>query len=213
MYGQQIVPIYIVCDESSSMSGDGIDEVNRVTTSVHRAIAGDPVIDMKMRVGIIAFNDLPKVLLPLTQLSNVVQIPGCVAAAQAHYGPVFRLLESEIESDFIRFMSLENVQVYRPVVFFLSTGRPVDEGWRTDYANLIREDFRFRPHIVAFGVGESDSHVLAEISTVIDSADYYWLKNSDGTDPVGTLKNFLSGLVAGRVFTDETWRTREWPII
>lgn len=210
MSGQLIVPVYIVCDESKSANGETIASINDFIRQLFRLIAGDPVVDVWLRVGIIAFNDSPKVLLPLTQLTNVQQIPSCVASGQAHFGPVFHLLRSEIEKEFVQFRSIEGLRVYRPVIFFLSTGNPVDEGWRAQWNDLVDPSFPFRPHIIGFCVGSSNLEVLGEVSTVIESADYQSLRNSDRTDPVGTMKNFLRGLIGFQIFEQDA--IREHPI-
>jgi uncharacterized protein YegL len=111
--GPAVLPFYVVCDESSSMSGASTDAVNAGIASLFRAISGDPVVDEKARVGIITFNDSSKVLLPLTQLTNVTQVPGCVASGSTSYASVFRLLRSEIEKDVDRLKNAEGYRVHR----------------------------------------------------------------------------------------------------
>jgi uncharacterized protein YegL len=64
MLERAITPFYIVCDESSSMAGASIDAVNDGIVELFDEISADPIIDAKVRVGIIAFNDSARVLFP-----------------------------------------------------------------------------------------------------------------------------------------------------
>ena len=158
----QVLPFYIVCDEGSSMDGASIAAVNDGIVELFDEISSDPVVDAKVRVGIIAFNDTAKVLLPLTQLSDVVQIPGCVASGSSSYAAAFRLLKTQIESDVTR-LRQEGVNVERPVVFFMSGGAPNDENWLADLDALV-QIFNYGENIVSFGVAGADKAVIAEVA-------------------------------------------------
>ena len=127
--GLQVLPFYIVCDESSSMDGASIAAVNDGIVELFDEISSDPVIDQKARVGIIAFNDTARVLFPLTQLSDVAQILVFVASGSSSYAAAFRLLKTQIESD-VTMLRQEGVSVQRPIVFFISAGEPDPENWR-----------------------------------------------------------------------------------
>ena len=62
----------------------------------------------------------------------------------------------------------DGYRVFRPAVFFLTDGRPTDPGrtWRSALANLLDADFPHRPNIVAFGFGDADTAIVAEVGTV-----------------------------------------------
>lgn len=145
------------------MDGASIAAVNDGIVELFDEISSDPILDAKARVGIIAFNDMARVLFPLTQLSDVVQIPGCVASGSTSYGSAFRLLKTQIESD-IAALRLEGVSVHRPCVFFVSAGMPNDENWRAELDALADPSFAFRPNIVSFGVAGADMAVIADVA-------------------------------------------------
>jgi len=159
----QVLPIYIVCDESSSMDGASISAVNDGIIELFDEITSDPFLDSKVRVGIIVFNDTASVLLPLTQLSDVAQIPVCVASGSTSYGSAFRLLKTQIESD-IAALQLEGVENHLPVAFFMSDGEPTDEKWRDDLEALVDPSFKYRPNIVSFGVVGANMDIIAEVA-------------------------------------------------
>ena len=158
-----ILPLYFVIDVGSSMEGASIAAVNDGIVELFDEISWDPVVDAKVRVGIIAFNDAARVLLPLTQLSDVAQIPICVASGSSSYAAAFRLLKMQIESD-IAALRLEGVSVHRPCVFFMSGGVPNDENWRAELDALADPSFAFRPNIVSFGVAGAEKAVIAEVA-------------------------------------------------
>ena len=161
--GLQVLPFYIVCDESSSMAGASIDAVNDGIVELFDEISADPIIDAKVRVGIVAFNDSARVLFPLTQLSDVTQIPVCVASGSTSYANVFRLLKTQLESDVASLQQQFNV--HRPCVFFMSDGAPnSNDNWRDALNKLVDPSFKFSPNIVSFGVEGADKSVIADVA-------------------------------------------------
>ena len=146
------------------MDGASIAAVNDGIVELFDEISSDPILDAKARVGIIAFNDMARVLFPLTQLSDVVQIPGCVASGSTSYGSAFRLLKTQIESD-IAALQLEGVSVNRPWIFFMSNGEPDPENWRDDLDALVDPSFDFRPNIISFGVAGAEKAVIADVAS------------------------------------------------
>ena len=160
----QVHPFYIVIDVGSSMDGTSISAVNDEIVELFDEITSDPVIDQKARVGIIAFNDMARVLFPLTQLSDVAQIPICVASGSSSYSAVFRLLKTRIESD-ITALQLEGFSVNRPWVFFMSDGAPNNENWRAELDALVDPSFKFRPNIIGFGVAGAEKAVIADVAS------------------------------------------------
>ena len=164
--GLIVQPLYLVCDESSSMSDDGIDAVNSCVREMFGSIYSDPVVDARARVAIIAFHSRAEVVLPLSQLSNIVKIPGCVRSDElSHYAAVFRLLKKEIEIDIPRLKS-EGFRVRRPIVLFLSGSIPTDpKEWRAAYKDLSDESYRFHPVVFSLGLKGSHSELLTQIAT------------------------------------------------
>jgi uncharacterized protein YegL len=146
------------------MEGARIESVNQGIADIIRVIAGDPVVDEKARVGIIAFNDLAKVVLPLTKLTDLSQVPGCVAGGTSSYVSVFQLLKTEITRDVDRLRE-EGFRVQRPYVFFLSAGVPNAEDWRRSLGELVDTNFKCSPNIVSFGVVGADPAVIQEVAT------------------------------------------------
>ena len=206
--GIAVLPFYVVCDESSSMSGDSIEAINKGIKTLLQAIHNDPVVDAKARVGIISFNDQAKVILPLSQLTTITSVPGCVASGSTSYASAFNLVKSEIESDSPR-LKADGFRVHRPFVFFMSDGEPNPEDWRTPLTQLTDANFRFRPNIVSFGVDGADPSIIKEVSTPITvgkgSKESFAFLAQQGIDPgpaLTEIMKFITGTIVSSAHQD-----------
>lgn len=184
---QQILPFYLVCDESWSMNGEGIDAINSALPDLHAEIAINPAVADKTRFSIVGFSDDARLLMPLSDLSDVVSVPRVEARGGTSFGAAFALLADRIEADVAQLKS-DGHRVYRPVAFFLTDGNPTDPvDWPDSFAALLNGSFR--PNIVSFGVGrEIDASIIRRIGTFAAFV-------SDGTmSPAGALREFATAL-------------------
>lgn len=164
------IPFYLVCDESGSMAGAPIDAVNRGLADIYRNIARDPSVDDKALIGVIAFQNIVEVLVPLSSTTETATIPSCKAGGGTSYKAVFVKLKEQIQEDVSRIQSLGHA-VGRPIVYFMSDGRPNNERWQEAHAALVEPDDKinpFRPHIISFGVGDAQADVIDAVATVVD---------------------------------------------
>ncbi|MFE3458129.1 VWA domain-containing protein [Nocardiopsis aegyptia] len=162
---QQILPFYLVCDESTSMEGTPIQAVNEALPELHSRIGSNPVVSDKAHFSILAFNHEAHVLLPLSDLSEVEILPSMQANGGTSYGAAFRLLRETITQDVDRLKEAGH-RVYRPAVFFLSDGFPGDDEWDVEYKRLTDTDWGPHPNILAFGFGEADAAIMQQVATV-----------------------------------------------
>ena len=164
-YVGNVLPVYIVCDESASMeTNGGIDGVNRGLPELHATIAGDPLVSDKCRIGLITFSDIAEELLPLTNLSDVHPMPGLMEKPMSNYGEAFNLLRVVISRD-IANMKSQGIQVYRPSVFFITDGDPTDD-WEANHHALTDKNVNPQaPNIIACGVAGANPVVMEKIGT------------------------------------------------
>ena len=163
MTGQELLLFYMVLDESGSMGPNGgIQAINTALPELHATLAADPLVVDKSRLAIIAFSDNAEVILPLSKVTDVSDMPGVQEAGVTNYGQAFRLLRSTIETD-VQSLKQQGYRVYRPCVFFMSDGEPSDQ-WEAEYQNLMNHEYH--PGIVAFGVDGADPTTLAKIATL-----------------------------------------------
>ncbi len=157
-----ILPFYLVCDESGSMTGEPIDAMNKALPELHQEIGTNPVVSDKTRFSIVTFESSAQVLQPLVDLSQITQLPELQARGSTNYEAAFRLLRSEIESDVVR-LKADNHRVYRPSVFFLSDGYPDPNNWQQALDELTDSSWKMHPNVIAFGIGTADPAVIGRV--------------------------------------------------
>lgn len=159
-----IFPFYIVVDTSLSMRGS-IKSINDELPFLKREVEEDPIVGDIARFGIISFSTEAEMLLPLSDLLDVQEMPELMPSGSTNYHDAFDLLAGAIPHDMNWFKS-NGAQVYRPAVFFITDGRP-DPGndWISAHQGLVDPSNPFRPNIVAFGFGDVDDATLAQVAT------------------------------------------------
>ncbi|MFD5491429.1 vWA domain-containing protein [Streptomyces sp. GDS52] len=182
----QLLPFYVVCDESGSMAGDGVDTINSALPELHHEISTNPSVADKTRFALIGFSTQASVLQPLADLSELTQLPSLSAGGVTSFGAAFRLLKDTIEKD-VAALKAEGHDVYRPVMFFLSDGIPTDEGWRTALNDL--NAFRYAPKIIAFGISDADAATITEVANF-----KAFIQKDDSISPAVALREFASSL-------------------
>ena len=165
--GQQVLPFYLVCDESASMlSNGGIEAINSSLPELHDAVASDPLVNDKTRISMIAFSDDAELLVPLTPAADIADLPGVAERGATNYKAAFELLKSQIASD-IASLKNDGYQALRPAVFFISDGEPTYDGWEQSHQSLTDKSINPQaPNIIAFGVDQAESGTMAKVATV-----------------------------------------------
>lgn len=186
MMSQQLLPFYLVCDESASMAGDSIDTINGALVPLHEAIGTNPIVADKTRFCLISFSNDAEVLLSLSDLSEVEQMPTMTARGTTDYAAAFRVLKDTIDAD-VALLKAEGNRVHRPVVFFMSDGYPTSD-WAESYQALVHDENRYRPNIIAFGVGEAQPEVIAAVAT------FRAFLADDKVSPAAALTEFAKSL-------------------
>jgi len=161
---QQVLPFYLVCDESSSMTGPPIEAINDSLPKLHGEIGSNPVVADKTRFCLIGFSSDAQVLLQLADLSSVTSMPVLQAGGATSYRSAFDLLYDSITAD-VATLKADGNQVYRPAVFFLSDGQPTDD-WVAAYQRVTDAGWALHPNILAFGFGSVDQTTLQQVATV-----------------------------------------------
>ena len=161
----QILPFYLVCDESGSMAGPPIDTINRAVSDLRNAIGSHPAVADKTRFSLIGFSDQAEILLKLSDLSAVDSVPGLQANGGTNYAGAFETLRQAITDD-VAELKRDGHTVYRPAVFFLSDGQPnPGNGWHAAFQALTDVSWSAHPNILAFGIGDADENVIGQVGT------------------------------------------------
>lgn len=164
MSGPQVLPFYILCDSSKSMTGERIRAVNDGLPEIQEEILNDPIVDSKAMLSVISFSTEAMVDLPLTRLSSVVKMPTLTAGGQTNYRKGMELARKQIEADVARLIS-EGFQVLRPCVYFITDGRPGDSWKRFRDDWIDKASNSYAPNVIGFGVAGADENTLKRLAT------------------------------------------------
>jgi uncharacterized protein YegL len=172
--------IYVVLDTSESMrkprpGGAPQEHFIRLIPKMLRELADHPVTNSLASVSVVAFNDHPEVLRPMTSLYQAAPIRQPTLGYGTDYAAVLKFLVGQHPKD-VREIKLSrsrddyNVDVARPWIFFVTDGRP--------YANEADQEmsewsgYRERlcespigARIVAIGLPGADRETLWHLAT------------------------------------------------
>ncbi|MFF0450092.1 VWA domain-containing protein [Streptomyces sp. NPDC004609] len=182
----QILPFYMVCDESGSMSGPPIDAINAALPDLHQEISTNPTVADKTRFALIGFSDDATVLQSLVDLSELDSLPALAAGGVTSYGEAFRTLKKCVEAD-VADLKSQGHEVYRPVVFFLSDGVPTDGNWEQALQDLTSS--RYAPKIIAFGIGAADTATISQVANF-----RAFMQQDSSVSPAAALREFAASL-------------------
>ncbi|MFZ3499386.1 vWA domain-containing protein [Streptomyces sp. 5.8] len=183
----QLLPFYMVCDESTSMGGDPIDAINNALPGLYEEISSNPTVSDKTRFCLIGFSSEARVLQPLADISDLTELPALEVSGMTNFGEAFRTLRVTIEQDVAQ-LKAQGHQVYRPVVFFLSDGVPTDM-WMHEYEALAGASAKIRPTIVAFGIGDCDRATITQVANF-----KAFIQQDASVSPATALKEFATAL-------------------
>lgn len=188
-----VFPFYLCLDVSASMAGAPIDGVNRELPLLRASVGEDPAIAEVIRFGIVTFSDVAFTALPLCDLSLVEAVPELAAQGRTSYSSAFDHLRRIIEDDYNTGRASGD-KWYRPAVVFISDGRPTDdpERWRAALGRLTDTGWRRRPNILAFGFGDADPSILAEVAGSQPNRAFV---ADEGAPPSRVVPELMSGLI------------------
>jgi uncharacterized protein YegL len=167
----QLLPFYLVADQSGSMESD----VEFLTGGLQELVdeaRNNSLAYSKIRLTVLGFGSSVTAHLEVADLRSVERMPVLEAIEEyTRYDLAFQDLRVRIERD-IDAIKAANNSALRPAVFFLTDGKPnpPDQPWQEALANLRDERFRRRPNIVAFGVRDADPEIIRQIASRPDWA-------------------------------------------
>ena len=167
----QLLPFYLLADQSGSMESD-IEFLTGGLQDLVDEARSNSLAYSKIRLTVIGFGSSVAAHLELADLRKIEQMPVLLATEEyTRYDLAFQDLRVRIEHD-IDLIKATNNSALRPAVFFLTDGKPnpPDQPWRAALSTLKEESFRRRPNIVAFGVRDADPDIIREIATRPDWA-------------------------------------------
>jgi uncharacterized protein YegL len=180
--GQLIMPFYLVCDVSYSMTND-MAALNEGVQRLRRAIVSEPAVDDVAHIAVLTFSDVGKVVVPLSQMSEH-GVPPLSVEGGTNYGAAFRTLAQTIAEDNAS-LKAQGYKVYRPCVFFLSDGEPLDPDWEATFRATLTYDpatgtgMKGHPVFVPYGFREAPEEVLRKLAYPMGKAKWYFCESTD----------------------------------
>jgi uncharacterized protein YegL len=189
--GQIVMPFYLMCDVSLSMAPD-MPRLNEGLQRLRRAILAEPLADDVAYIAIAMFSDIAKVVMPLERMSEQ-QVPTLSPQSGTNYGCAFRLLAETIAQDTAD-LKARGLKVYRPCVFFLTDGEPLDGDWHQTFTSTLTYDsgtkvgMKGHPIFVPFGFRQAPEDVLRKLAYPQGKSKWYHARNA-------TVEEALNGML------------------
>ncbi|MFI6162873.1 VWA domain-containing protein [Micromonospora haikouensis] len=188
---QRVLPLYLAVDTSASMYS-GVEAVQQALIQLVDELLSSPALGEQVRVGIVTFSDDAELVLPLTDMTELRSLPRLHARGVTAYGPLFHRLARIVERD-LRALRARDTLVFRPFVFLITDGLPVDGGWERAFQEFDRRT-RARLVVIAIGLRDEFAEVLQWLRPV---AVHRWYDTDDellGTRIFTVVSNFARSL-------------------
>ncbi|HTW00853.1 MAG TPA: VWA domain-containing protein [Streptosporangiaceae bacterium] len=193
--GQMVMPFYIICDVSGSMTRD-MPLLNEGIQKLHRSIVQNPVVDDVAHVSVIAFSTSARTVMPLSQMSEQ-PIPTLVTdGGVTNYGKAFRELARAIPQDAALLRS-QGFRIFRPCAFFLTDGEPTDRDWLDVFRTTLTFDkntgagMKQYPVFIPFGFRDAQEAELRKLAYPYSKGKSYHIKTQDMEQVIGLILDVI----------------------
>ncbi|WP_433227980.1 vWA domain-containing protein [Actinomadura formosensis] len=179
--GQIVMPFYLICDVSYSMTND-MPALNDGVKRLRRAIVAESVVDDVAQICVMTFSNDAKVVVPLSQMSETA-IPELAVEGGTNYGSAFRELARVIEDDRAK-LKAQGYRVFRPCAFFLTDGEPLDRDWYQTFSSALHYSpktgagMKAHPIFVPFGFRDAPEDVLRKLAYPPEKGKWYQARTS-----------------------------------
>jgi uncharacterized protein YegL len=179
--GQIVMPFYLLCDVSYSMTYD-MAALNEGIRRLCHAIVAEPDLDDIAQICVMSFSDAGKVVAPLGQVSGM-DLPSLTVEGGTNYGGAFQALARAIEAD-LAALKKEGYKAYRPCAFFLSDGEPEDSDWHQTFTTTLTYDrgtgrgMKSQLVFVPFGFRDAREVDLKRLAYPPERSKWYHSKSS-----------------------------------
>lgn len=136
------LPVYLLLDCSSSMTGQPIEQVRQGLRALLDDLSTEPMAIETVYLSVITFDSSAQQLIPLTELMQFKE-PQIQANGATALGAALRLLKDCLDKE-VRKNTEEQKGDWKPLVFLMTDGMPTDswevaadEVKKTKMANLI----------------------------------------------------------------------------
>ncbi|EKF9443158.1 VWA domain-containing protein [Vibrio cholerae] len=148
------LPVVLLLDVSSSMSGDKIDNLNKAVKDMLDTFAQEEKMETEILVSVITFGNQVELQVPYTKASQV-QWQGLQANGMTPMGTALKMAKAMIEDK-----ETTPSRAYRPTIVLVSDGQPNDS-WERPLEDFISEGRSSKCDRMAMAIGrDADETVL-----------------------------------------------------
>jgi uncharacterized protein YegL len=150
---REVLPFYLVCDESAAMEGPAAQFLGDVVERIRQVAGADPVAAVRIRFGVVAFHHRTEEVVALGPLSELAGRPGLRGFGEADLAGAFDTLRDVIAADMDE-LKHAGLSPYQPAVFLLLAAEPGGARWQAAHDRLTDHSFPWRPAIVSIGLAD-----------------------------------------------------------
>lgn len=165
--GQVVMPFYIICDVSASMSGD-MAAMNAGVAELCKEIGQDPVADDLTMLSVISFGSTARTVVPL-DFPTAVEMQPLTCGGATNYTAAFQEFHRAFQADRARLKS-EGKRVFRPCVFFITDGEPTSGDHMQVFKQLLGYDPETKqgnsayPYVTPFGFRQATEATMKALA-------------------------------------------------
>jgi len=150
------LPLYLLLDVSSSMSGEKINNLNQAVKDLIQSLAGEEKVEIEILISIITFGNTVDVHLSPTSASQV-ELANLNAYGMTPMGGALKMTKGMIEDK-----EITPSRAYRPTVVLISDGMPTDS-WEQSLDDFINSGRSSKCDRMAMAIGsDADESVLKQ---------------------------------------------------
>ena len=136
---KQLIPVFVLCDESRHVSNSVLASAIESLKSFHKEVVANPEIESQTRLSISGFSSSCEEMTPLAPPSEVRELLEFQSGGQCNFGIAAENMAKVIDSAVISLKTLHSgsgTKLLRPVLILLLGSNPEDE-WITKFENLL----------------------------------------------------------------------------
>lgn len=162
--GQEVMPFYLILDQSGSMKYD-LETLRKTVEQLIAELRTDPETNDTALLGVISFGSSARVTIPLSRLSSIGTVPPLEILGGTNYSAAWHEYDLAFRTD-RQAIRKRNGQIHRPCVFFLTDGAPGD---RQQFRNVFlttqgKDATKGWPYVIAYGFRDAPADVLKDIA-------------------------------------------------
>lgn len=148
------LPVVLLLDVSSSMSGDKIENLNKAVEDMLDTFAQEEKMETEILVSVITFGNEVELYVPYTKASQV-KWQGLQANGMTPMGTALKMAKAMIEDK-----ETTPSRAYRPTIVLVSDGQPNDS-WERSLEDFISQGRSSKCDRMAMAIGrDADENVL-----------------------------------------------------